>query len=57
MTLVLHMLCIHYVHMCICKLSRWPMQGANIIKHAPQGSHAGLLPACMQLKDVKYSVR
>lgn len=29
----------------------------NIIKHAPQGCHAGLLLACIQLKDVKSSSR
>jgi len=46
---------IHYIHRCICKLSRWSTQGANIIKHATEGCHAGLLPACMQLKDVKRS--
>ena len=45
------------IHRCICKLSRWSMHGVRIIKHAPQGCHAGLLPACMQLKDVKNSVR
>ncbi len=36
---------IQRIHRCICRLSRWSLQGVNIIKHA--GCHAALLPACI----------